>query len=210
MKGEHKVYVVDDDAGVRDSLSWLIESVGLTVESYESAQSFLESFDGAGSGGCLLLDVRLRDMSGLDVQDMLASRGTHPPIIFITGHGDIPMAVEAMKKGAVDFITKPVNDQKLLDTIQRVLAQERSAKDHEAQREAVARRVATLSPREREVLGKVVEGKLNKVIADEMGISSKTVEAHRARLMEKMAARNAADLIRQVLSLEEFSAGGSH
>lgn len=202
MPGEHTVYVVDDDAAVRDSLGWLIESVGLKVEAFESAQAFLDGLQGPRSG-CVLLDVRLRDMSGLDVQDVLADRGDHPPIIFITGHGDIHMAVEAMKKGAADFITKPVNDQKLLDTIQRVLVQESAAMSAHTQREATAKRLATLSPREREVLEKVVEGKLNKVIADEMGISSKTVEAHRAHLMEKMEAGNVADLIRQVLSMQQ-------
>jgi len=196
MPHEPAVHIVDDDASIRDSLSWLMESVGLKASTYDSAQAFLQHSDKAV--GCVLLDVRLRDMSGLELQRRLVEKGFHLPIIFITGHGEVNMAVQAMKNGAVDFVTKPFDDQLLLDTVQQALARTQIEAEKEAQREQVASRLAALSPRERQVLDKVIAGKLNKVIADELNISGKTVEAHRARVMDKMQARNLAELIRQV------------
>ena len=197
MPHEPTVHIVDDDASVRDSLRWLMESVDMSVKTYDSAQAFLRESDHAAAG-CLLLDVRLRDMSGLELQRLLLEKGFRLPIIFITGHGEVAMAVQAMKNGAVDFVTKPFDDQLLLDSVQRVLAQTQIISQKNARRESTATRLASLSPRERQVLDKVIEGKLNKVIADELNISNKTVEAHRARVMEKMQARNLAELIRQI------------
>jgi len=197
MPHEPTVHIVDDDASVRDSLRWLMESVDVSVKTYDSAQAFLRESDHAAAG-CLLLDVRLRDMSGLELQRLLLEKGFRLPIIFITGHGEVAMAVQAMKNGAVDFVTKPFDDQLLLDSVQRVLAQTQIISQKNARRESTATRLASLSPRERQVLDKVIEGKLNKVIADELNISNKTVEAHRARVMEKMQACNLADLIRQI------------
>jgi len=196
MPHESTVHVVDDDASIRDSLRWLMESVGLKVSTYESAQAFLQHSDDAV--GCVLLDVRLRGMSGLELQRRLVAKGFRLPIIFITGHGEVNMAVQAMKMGAVDFVTKPFDDQLLLDAVQHALTQTQLASEKDAQREQVARHLAALSPRERQVLDKVIAGKQNKVIADELNISGKTVEAHRARVMDKMQARNLAELIRQI------------
>ena len=193
MPPEPVVHVVDDDAAVRDSLRWLMGSVGIEVKTYDSAQAFLQ--ESSAATGCLLLDVRLRDMSGIELQRRLQENGFHLPIIFITGYGEVAMAVEAMKSGAVDFVTKPFDDQKLLDSVQRVLARARMAAEKDARREEVRRRLAALSPRERQVLDQVAAGKLNKTIASELNISTKTVEAHRARVMDKMQAHSVAELI---------------
>ena len=203
MSHEATVHIVDDDAAVRDSLQWLIESVGIGVRTYDSAQAFLRDSEKADDGGCLLLDVRLRDMSGLELQHRLLKDGFRLPIIFITGHGEVDMAVQAMKSGARDFVTKPFDDQKLLDSVQRVLSQAREISDKNAQRDLVRRRLTSLSPREREVLDMVIDGKLNKTIASELNISNKTVEAHRARVMDKMQAHNLAELIRQVALIDQ-------
>ena len=200
MRHEPRVHVVDDDAAVRDSLQWLMDSVGIPVSTYDSAQAFLAASDQAA--GCVLLDVRLRDQSGLELHRRLKDQGFRLPIIFITGYGDIAMAVEAMKNGAADFVTKPFDDQRLLETVQRAMAAARESAEKDGQREQVRRRLEALSPRERQVLDRVVAGKLNKTIADELNISAKTVEAHRAHLMEKMQARNVAELLRQVAFLE--------
>jgi len=200
MRHEPRVHVVDDDAAVRDSLQWLMDSVGIPVSTYDSAQAFLAASDQAA--GCVLLDVRLRDQSGLELHRRLKDQGFRLPIIFITGYGDIAMAVEAMKNGAADFVTKPFDDQRLLETVQRAMAAARESAEKDGQREQVRRRLEALSPRERQVLDRVVAGKLNKTIADELKISTKTVEAHRAHLMEKMQARNVAELLRQVAFLE--------
>jgi two-component system response regulator TtrR len=194
---ELPVCVVDDDAGMRDSLRWLLEGVGMSTRLYESGQAFLaEGLSQAA--GCLLLDIRLRDMNGLDLYRELKRRGFVPPVIFITGHGDISLAVQAMKDGALDFVTKPLDDQKLLDSVRRALAIAGPAYEEHAQRGRIRERLASLSAREREVLDRVVAGKMNKVIADELNISSKTVEVHRARVMEKMHARSLAELVRQL------------
>ena len=201
MPDDATVHIVDDDAAVRESLQWLMESVGINTKTYDSAQAFLGESDKT-DGGCLLLDVRLQDMSGLELQRRLTERGFRLPIIFITGHGEVNIAVEAMKNGAVDFVTKPFDDQKLLDAVQRILSQVRETSEKSAQRDLVRRRLATLSSRERQVLDKVIEGKLNKTIAGELNISHKTVEAHRARVMDKMEARNLAELLRQIALID--------
>ena len=194
---EPTVFVVDDDDAVRDSLLELVDSVGLAVEAFASAQAFLDSYD-ASRPGCLVLDIRMPGMSGLDLQDRLADTGSVLPIIFITGHGDIPMAVRAMQRGAVDFIQKPFRDQELLDRINDALEKgHRSFAVQELQAE-FATRLATLTQREREVMEMIVNGKANKVIAIDLGLSQRTVELHRSRVMEKMRARSLAELVRMV------------
>jgi two-component system, LuxR family, response regulator FixJ len=198
-KPETTVYIVDDDQAMRKSLHWLIESVGLNVETFPSARRFLESYR-PGRPGCLVLDMRMPGISGLDLQEKLAEQQINLPVIIITGHGDVPMAVRAMKAGAIDFIEKPFNDQVLLDRIQSALEQDAELRSSQALRAEVAARLALLTPREREVMDMVVEGKPNKVIAAQLGVSAKTVEAHRAKVMEKMQARALADLIRMILS----------
>ncbi len=195
MSEEQTVFVVDDDAAVRDSLSWLIKSVGLKVEAYASAQEFLEKYDPVRSG-CLVLDVRMPGMSGLELQERLAADRIALPVIIITGHGDVPMAVRAVKAGAFDFIEKPFNDQVLLDRIQQALKKDVEVRKSAAKRAEVEKRLALLTPREREVLDMVVSGNPNKVIAAQLGISCRTVEIHRGRVMEKMQASSLSDLVR--------------
>jgi len=188
------VFVVDDDPSVRRALTRLIQSVGLVVEAHSSAQEFLDACDPARAG-CLVLDIRMPRVSGLELQQVLAQRQIELPIVFITGHGDVPMSVRAMKAGAVDFIQKPFQDQDLLDAIQRAITRDaefRRARVHHAD---VARRVALLTPREREVFALVAQGRMNKQIAAEFGISEKTVKVHRARVMEKMHAGSLAELV---------------
>ncbi|VAW84411.1 Two-component transcriptional response regulator, LuxR family [hydrothermal vent metagenome] len=199
------VFIVDDDDSVRDSLCWLVESVGLKAQSYESAPTFLHAFcqiDARNRSGCLVSDIRMQGMSGLELQLQLRERGIQLPMIFITGYGDVSMAVQAMKAGAVDFFTKPVNDQALIESIQRALSQEIEVAAQRGQLEQIQARLASLTPREREVLGKVADGKLNKVIAAELNVSSKTIEAHRAKVMAKMSAHTVAELVRMVVRVE--------
>ncbi len=191
-------FVVDDDQAVRDSLRWLIESVGLNVETYASAQEFLDHANGA-CHGCILLDVRMPEMSGLELQEALRSRNIHNPVIIITGHADVPMAVRAMKAGAMDFIEKPFNDQVLLDRIQRALNLDSKNREREQLRNEACERMAKLTQREREVMEHVVSGESSKRIASDLGLSTKTIEAHRAKIMEKMQANSVADLVRIVL-----------
>ena len=186
------VHVVDDDAALRDSLRWLLESAGHRVATCVSAEEFLAT-DAAEQGGCVLLDIRMPGMSGLELQDELARRGHTIPVIFITGHGDVPMAVSAVKKGALDFIEKPFNDHALLALIDKALAI-----DAEARRRAA--RFEKLTPREREVMERMVAGKRNQDIAAELSISIKTVEAHRAGVMRKMRVDSLAALVRLVHS----------
>ncbi|HEB57637.1 MAG TPA: response regulator transcription factor [Gammaproteobacteria bacterium] len=188
------IYVVDDDQAVRESLCWLLESVDLPVVTYASAQEFLANYN-PEMGGCLILDVRMPGMSGLELQNKLAEIECTLPILIVTGHGDVPMAVRALKNGAVDFIEKPFNDQKLLERIQHCLDQDRAQREARSMQRIMQARYEQLTPREQEVLVRVVAGKLNKVIATELGISSKTVEAHRANIMEKMHASSLAELV---------------
>ena len=201
MNTELTVFVVDDEEEVRDAMKRLMNSVGLTVETFASAEDFLAQFDPARPG-CLLLDVRMEGMSGLDVQERLALEEVHPPIIIITGHGDVPMAVRAVKAGAVDFIEKPFNEQVLLDCVHRAIELDGEQRGRVLQLADISARLEHLTPREREILDLVVAGKRNKVIAGELDISQSTVESHRARVMEKMQAGSLSDLMRMMLSLQ--------
>lgn len=199
MTAEPIVFVVDDDHAIRSSLKWLIESVGLKVETYETADEFMKSYY-PGRAGCLLLDVRMPGMSGLELQEHFAANNIHIPIIIITGHGDVPMSVRAMKAGAIDFIEKPFNDELLLESIRGALSIDEQRRGIQSQRAAIATRLSHLTPREHEVMKMVTDGRSNKEIAIDLGVSAKTVEAHRARVMEKMEAGSLAELVRMVLA----------
>jgi len=192
------VFIVDDDRGVLDSLKFLMRSVGLHAETYQSAREFLGAFD-TKRPGCLVLDVRMPEMSGLELQERLSAMGSTLPIIFITAHGDIPMAVQAVKAGALDFVQKPFRDQDLIDKIQNALQQDAQMRRQIAERSEIAERIESLTPRELEVMQLVVEGKPNKVIAHTLGISQRTVEIHRSRVMEKMGAESVPHLVQMVL-----------
>ncbi len=194
------VFVVDDDQAMRNSLKWLIESVGVAVESFASADDFLARYQ-TGRSGCLVLDVRMPGMSGLELLEHLVARKIRIPVVIITGHGDVPMAVRAMKAGAVDFIEKPFNDEVLLDAIRRALAYEERQRSHYTEHSQIEERLDHLTPREREVMQMVTDGKSNKEIANTLGVSAKTVEAHRARVMEKMQAGSLAELVRMALAV---------
>ncbi len=197
--GSQRVYVVDDDEAMRDSLVWLLESHGLTVQAYPSAEAFLRASP-EDMRGCVVLDVRMPGMSGLELHDHLVARGSRLPIIFVTGHGDVPMAVSALKKGAADFIEKPFADEDMLQLIEQCLEVERARRAREHEHSERQARLAALTRREREVMELVVAGKLNKQIADDLGISVKTVEVHRARVMAKMAVGSVAELVGAVLA----------
>ncbi len=194
-----KVFIVDDDAAMRKSLRWLIESVGLEVEAYESATEFLEHYQ-PDAVGCLLLDVRMPGMSGLDLQEHLRTQRISIPVLMVTGHADVPMAVRALKAGAFDFIEKPFNDQVLLERVQRAIEHAQRARSEHAKRAEIDKRIESLTPRERQVMEMVVNGMANKQVAAELGLSEKTIEVHRKHVMDKMEAGNVADLIRMVLS----------
>lgn len=196
---EATVYVVDDDHAVRNSLSWLLESVGMRVECFASAGAFLEAFQ-PDLGGCVVLDVRMPGMSGLELQERLAAAPVQVPIIVVTGHGDIAMAVRAMKAGAIDFFEKPFNDQMVIERIQQCLEENQRSRADRTARLAFTERLASLTRRERQVYERVLVGQSNKRIANELGISSKTVEVHRARMMEKMGARSLAQLVAMSVS----------
>jgi RNA polymerase sigma factor (sigma-70 family) len=202
------VFIVDDDASVREALKSLIRSVGLHVELFGSATEFLET-QRPDAPSCLVLDVRLPGISGLDLQHRLADANVHIPIIIITGHGDIPMSVRAMKAGAIEFLTKPFRDQDLLDAIQVALERNRSRRQREAEIAVLRERFESLGPRERDVVTKVVSGMLNKQIADEIGIAENTVKVHRSRAMEKMQAQSLADLVKMVERLDGSTAKAS-
>ena len=192
------VYVVDDDEAVRDSLQWLLEGKDYRVRCFESAEAFLARYD-PREVACLIADIRMHGMTGLELQDKLIERHSPLPIVFITGHGDVPMAVDTMKKGALDFIQKPFDESALVSVVERMLEHARTAfTDHQqaATREAL---LAKLTGRESQVLERIVAGRLNKQIADDLGISIKTVEAHRANIMEKMGANTVADLLKVAL-----------
>lgn len=199
-ENEATVFIVDDDQSVRDALKLLMLSVGLHAETYESGQDYLDSFN-PHRAGCLILDVRMKGISGLALQEYLSKQPLAPPIIMITGHGDIAMAVRAVQTGALDFIEKPFNDQALLESIHRALEQDAKKRGQAMAQEELKRRLAQLTQREKEVLSQVVAGKRNKIIAAELHITQSTVEAHRSRVMEKMQAKSLSDLMRMVLSI---------
>jgi two-component system response regulator FixJ len=200
------VFIVDDDEAVRSSLRLLLKSVGLVPTALASAREFLDKYDPA-QPGCLVLDVRMPDMSGLELQEKLNLEGAVIPVIFITGHGDVPMAVEAMRAGACDFLQKPFRDQDLIDRIQRALQKDHANRAALNERSLIRERSETLTPREREVLAMVTGGKPNKVMAAELGVSQRTIEIHRARVMEKMGASSLAQLVRMVMDLGERATG---
>ena len=192
------VYVVDDDEGVRDSLQWLLEGKDYRVRCYDSAETFLSRYD-PREVACLIVDIRMGGMTGLELQDRLLERKSPLPIVFITGHGDVPMAVNTMKKGAMDFIQKPFQEDALVSLVERMIDQAKDAfteHQHSASRDAL---LAKLTSREAQVLERIVAGRLNKQIADDLGISIKTVEAHRANIMEKLNANTVADLLKIAL-----------
>jgi len=197
------VFVVDDDDGVRDALKVLIESMGIKVEVFDSVQAFLDRYSPT-TPGCLVLDVRLPRISGLELQEHLKRNGINIPIIFISGHGNVAMAVRTLKAGAVDFLEKPFDDQMLLDSIQKALEIDRRSRNAEHWRTQITSCLNTLSRREEEVLRLLIQGKANKVIAHEMGLSTKTVETHRAHIMRKLGVNSMAGLVWMALSSGEY------
>ena len=198
------VFVVDDDPSVRSSLKFLISTVGLHVETFDSAEAALQKLT-PDAPACLVLDVRLRGLSGLDLQAELAARNCQVPIVFITGHGDIPMSVRAMKAGAVEFLTKPFRDQDLLDAVRVALERDRARREQEKELTDLQQKFDSLTSREREVISMVVAGKLNKQIADQLGTAENTIKVHRSRAMDKMHAQSVADLVRMIEKLKSLS-----
>ena len=196
------IYVVDDDDSMRQAIALLLRTVGYTPIVFARPTEFLAKYD-SNLHGCLVLDIRMPEMSGLEVQQQLNKSGAILPVIFITGHGDIPMAVQAMKDGAFDFLTKPFRDQDLLDRINNALKQDAENRAAIEKHADLRRRAESLTPREREVLELIVEGKANKVVAIDLGLSERTVEIHRANVMEKMGARSVAHLVKMHLTLNE-------
>jgi FixJ family two-component response regulator len=200
-KSQPTVFVVDDDEAVRGSLKLLLKSLGLPVMTFPSAPEFLAAYR-PEQAGCLILDIRMPGMSGLELQQQLNVRGAVIPVVFISGHGDIPMAVEAMQHGAFDFLQKPVRDQDLIDRVQKAMERDAVSRDQLRELGHIRERLNSLTAREREVLGLMTLGKQNKVMAGELGVSQRTVEIHRARVMEKMEARSLAQLVRMMIELE--------
>jgi two-component system response regulator FixJ len=207
MEAESTVFVVDDDADLRESLSWLLESAGLHAKGYSTAQEFLNDYK-PEEPGCLLLDVRMPGLSGLDLQEELRRRGVPPPIIIMTGHARVPMAVRALKGGAIDFIQKPFSDQSLLERVRAAIDLDRRVRQLRTQSAKFAELLTHLTPREREVMDLVIAGKPNKIIADDLGISPKTVEIHRGRVMEKLRVDSVAELVRLTLLWKASGAQG--
>lgn len=201
MNEQPTVYIVDDDEAVLDSLRWLVESVGLRVETFASSQAFLDHFD-TGLRGCLVLDVRMPGISGLELHERLLTAGSSLATIIISGHGDVQMAVRALKSGVLDFIEKPFNDQDLLDCIQDALARDARESVARELRAVLEARYHQLTPRERDVMSQVVEGNSNREISAALEISPKTVEVHRARVMEKMEAHSISELVRMTLVVQ--------
>ena len=200
------VHVIDDDPAVRDALQFLFESAGVPVRSYDSATGFIDQV-GARGTGCVLTDVRMPGFDGIALMRRLAELGLDLPVIVMTGHADVPLAVQALKEGAVDFIEKPFDDDRLLAAVQAALESGRRRRQEAAELDAIATRLASLTPREREVLDGLVAGHPNKTIAYDLGTSPRTIEVHRARVMEKMHARSLADLVRMVLASERAGQG---
>ncbi len=198
---EQIIHVVDDDEALRDSMTWMLEGNNYKVATYESAEAFLRVISPA-MAGCVVLDVRMPGMNGLELFEELGRRRCTLPVVFITGHGDVPMAVSALKKGAVDFIEKPFSEADMLRLIEQCLTLERDNRDKRLQEADTVRRLDHLTQREREVLELIIIGKLNKQIADVLGISIKTVEVHRARVMEKMGVNSLAELVQHVVTVD--------
>lgn len=204
MSDEH-VFVVDDDADIRDSMRLLLEVAGFKVRNFTSAKQFLA--DEAAKQGCLIADIRMPDMSGLELQEEVARRHLDLPVIIMTGHGDVPLAVRAMKAGAIDFLEKPFDEEKMLASVRRALEIGSRSRSRNAEAQAAKNLLASLTPRERGVLDKLVQGRSNKVVAYELGISPRTVEIHRAHIMGKMDASSLSDLVRVVLAAEQGNGG---
>jgi RNA polymerase sigma factor (sigma-70 family) len=200
------VYVVDDDPEVQDSVKYLMESVGLRVQTFSSARAFLESYRDQGPC-CLVLDLRMPGMSGLEMQEQLRARSIEVPVIIVTGHGDVPAAVRAMKLGAVEFLEKPCNDHALLETVQRAIDADRRDRADRRRSEPIRQALATLSHRERDVLERIVSGNSNKEVARHLGLSPKTVERHRANIMRKIGAGSLAELVTKVTMAGPIAAG---
>jgi two-component system response regulator DctR len=195
---DNLVYLVDDDAAIRDALAWLLRSRGIESRTWSSAESFLADYQPEMSG-CMVLDIRMLGMTGVELFEQLLAHGCSMPTIFLTGHGDVPLAVKALKRGAFDFIEKPFNDNELVDRVLEALQVEKSRRWRDADRAQLEERLASLTEREREVMACILAGKLNKVIADDLQIAMRTVEVHRARIFEKMGVRSAVELA-QLLS----------
>lgn len=195
------VHIVDDEEAIRDSIALLLRSAGLASRQYQDAHAFLATYQ-PGAAGCLVLDVRMPRMTGLELQQELNRRGWALPLIFITAHGDVPMAVEAMREGALDFLQKPFNDEELIRRVQKALLQDVRIRQQSGDREALSRRLEDLTPREREVAQRIVAGQANKVIALELELSERTVELHRARVMQKMGVRGVAQLVQAWTALD--------
>lgn len=194
-KSEPTIFVVDDDEAVCHSLSMLVETVGLNAQTYTKAEDFLDAYDPA-QAGCLVLDVRMPGMSGLDLQSKLAAKGINIPVIIVTGHGDVPMVVEAMKMGALDFIEKPFRDQILLDNIQKAIKLDAQVRHDQAERADIQAKIDLLSPRQHEVMDLLIGGNSNKTVAYELGISQKTVDFHRSHILKKMGVDSVVELMR--------------
>ena len=195
---EPTVFIVDDDEAVRDSLVFLMKSVGRKAQAFPSAQAFLDQFTN-DNPGCLVLDIRMPGMSGLELQEKLNELHSILPVIFITGHGDVPIAVKAIQSGAVDFIQKPFKDQEMIDRIEEILKEEATTRDELLERNAILKNIDNLTARETQVMGQVVDGKANKMIAYNLSVSQRTVEIHRANVMDKMQAKSLAHLVRLVM-----------
>lgn len=196
-----RVYIVEDDEAVRESLQLVLESVGRQVVPYDCARAFLADFD-PDMAGCLVLDIRMPGMTGMELQRQLNDRNSILPVIFVTGHGDVPMAVEAMQQGALDFVQKPYREQDLLDKIEHAMDVDQRNREQLQRRQEITERIASLTPRERDVMQLMIEGRANKVIAIDLDISQRTVEIHRARVMEKLQANSLAHLVRMAMAVD--------
>lgn len=204
---QQTVYVVEDDEAVRDSLELLLKSDSKPVKTYESANAFLKDYSDK-MAGCIVLDIRMPGMDGMELQKKLNDKHSILPIIFVTGHGDVPMAVDAMKEGAVDFIQKPYREEALLEKIEAALEQDQEQRKSLDEKQEIIRRVKSLTPREREIMDRMIAGQANKVIAIELEISQRTVEIHRSRVMHKMGTHSLAHLVRMVLSVKDLIDAG--